>query len=214
MSSSYFHRNVGVDAAYQRLEKLVRLRTQPGADRAAIDARIWDLFGEDWCVLFTDLAGFSRRVAEFGIIHFLQIIFESEQLFMPLVEQHAGIVLKVEGDSLLVIFRNPQRALDCAIAMQQATQAYNQDKADTDKIWLCAGLGFGRVLRIGNEDVFGAQVNAASKLGEDTAEGGEILLTQAVYEAVGDLCKGQIGFELLDYEPPGADRAYRVIYSR
>ena len=39
------------------------------ADLARIDQRIWDLFGEEWAVMFTDLAGFSRQVEAFGIIH-------------------------------------------------------------------------------------------------------------------------------------------------
>ncbi len=54
-----------------RLWQLVEQRTQPGADHVRIDERIWDLFGEEWSVMLTDLSGFSRRVAEFGIIHFL-----------------------------------------------------------------------------------------------------------------------------------------------
>ena len=41
-----------------------------------LDRRIWDLFGEDWAILWTDLTGFSRNVATFGITHFLQIIHE------------------------------------------------------------------------------------------------------------------------------------------
>jgi class 3 adenylate cyclase len=54
--------------------------------------------------MFTDLSGFSRNVAKFGIIHFLQTIYESERLLIPIIEDHDGILLKAEGDSLLVIF--------------------------------------------------------------------------------------------------------------
>jgi hypothetical protein len=54
----------------EKLWRLIELRAQPNADTAAIDRRIWDLFGERWAVMFTDLSGFSRRVAEFGITHF------------------------------------------------------------------------------------------------------------------------------------------------
>src|SRR5512137_2595103 len=92
-----------------RLERLIAARTKRGADKAAIDARIWDLFGERWCVMFTDLSGFSRNVAEFGIIHFLQTIYEAERILVPIIEAHDGILLKVEGDSFLVIFRNVQK---------------------------------------------------------------------------------------------------------
>lgn len=56
----------------QRLWRLIEERTRPGADTQALDKRIWDLFGETWAVMFTDLSIFSRQVANFGIIHFLQ----------------------------------------------------------------------------------------------------------------------------------------------
>ena len=49
-----------------RLERMIAERLLPGADQAAIDRRIWDLVGERWAIMYTDLSGFSRRVAEFG----------------------------------------------------------------------------------------------------------------------------------------------------
>lgn len=49
-----------------RFWQLIEQRTAPGADVAALDRRIWDLFGEEWAVMFTDLSGFSRHVADFG----------------------------------------------------------------------------------------------------------------------------------------------------
>ena len=101
------HRNVSASASQDRLDELIAARLSPGADREKIDKRIWDLFGEEWCVMFTDLSGFSRNVARFGIIHFLQTIFESERLLIPVIEENDGILLKIEGDSFLVIFRNP-----------------------------------------------------------------------------------------------------------
>ena len=77
-----------------RLWKLIELRSQPGANVDELDRRIWELFGEDWAVMFTDLSGFSRRVAEFGIIHFLQVIHEQRKLLLPLVERHDGLLVK------------------------------------------------------------------------------------------------------------------------
>src|SRR5213595_1512686 len=105
-----------------RLWKLVEQRTRAGADTAAIDARIWDLFGEEWAIMFTDLSGFSRQVAAFGIIHFLQVIFEKKRLLLPIVAAHDGILIKVETDSFLIIFKRPDNALRCAIEMQHACQ--------------------------------------------------------------------------------------------
>ncbi|HUX39352.1 MAG TPA: adenylate/guanylate cyclase domain-containing protein [Rectinemataceae bacterium] len=197
-------------ASEDRLERLIRDRLEPGADKERIDAHIWDLFGEDWSVMFTDLSGFSRRVAEFGIIHFLQVIYESERLLVPIIEEHDGILLKVEGDSFLVIFRNARKALQCSLAMQTSLASANVGRAPEDRILLCVGLGAGRVLRIGDTDVYGAEVNAASKLGEDTAKTGEILVT----DAFKTLCAETEGveWEALPEAPPGASGAWKALY--
>jgi class 3 adenylate cyclase len=195
-----------------RLYDLIAQRLAPESDKAEIDQRIWDLFGEEWCVMLTDLAGFSRRVAEFGIIHFLQTIYESERLLLPVIEQHEGFLLKIEGDSFLVIFRKPQKALQCSIVMQQVLVVYNQAKLEQDKVHLCVGLGFGKILRVGNTEVFGAEVNAACKLGEDTAKQGETLVTGAFHRACADF--SGVFYKKLEHAPAGADSAYQVIINK
>jgi class 3 adenylate cyclase len=205
-----YKKSIYLSASEDRLERLIEERLNPGADKGKIDNRIWDLFGETWCVMFTDLSGFSRNVAQFGIIHFLQTIFESQRILIPIIEDHDGILLKVEGDSFLVIFRNVQKALECSIEMQHTLRTYNGNRPEEERILLCVGLGYGRILRIGDADVFGAEVNAASKLGEDTAKAWEILVTQAVCNHAGNM--KELGFEEIDEVPPGAEKAYRVIY--
>lgn len=208
---------IATSASQDRLESLIEERLKPGADKQRIDARIWDLFGENWAVMFTDLAGFSRRVAEFGIIHFLQTIHESQRILVPCIEGHDGILLKTEGDSLLVIFRSAVRALECALAMQRTARDYNREREQAEQVLLCVGLGCGRLLRIGDHDVFGAEVNAAAKLGEDTAKAWEILVTGAVRQLAQEARNAgsfpePIGFEALPDAPPGAEAAFRVTY--
>lgn len=193
-----------------RLSKLIDERLQPGVDKATLDERIWDLFGAEWTVMFTDLAGFSRSAAEFGIIHFLQIIYESQRIFSPCIDKWDGILIKTEGDSMLIVFRQPCKAVECAIEMQRAAQEYNLDRDDTEKVLLCVGIGYGKVLSIGGEDVFGAEVNAAAKLGEDTAVAWEILITDSVAAKLQDV--PNISFEDIDFIPHGAKAAFRLNY--
>jgi len=192
-----------------RLYDLIAQRLLPDANKIEIDQRIWDLFGEDWCVMMTDLAGFSRRVAEYGIIHFLQTIYESERLLLPVIEQHEGFLLKTDGDSFLVIFRKPQKALQCALVMQQTLIPYNEAKLEQERVHLCVGLGFGKILRVGNTEVFGAEVNAACKLGEDVAKQGETLVTGAFQQACKDFAG--VAYQKLASAPAGADAAYKVL---
>jgi class 3 adenylate cyclase len=165
------------------LNDFLTARRQPGADLAGIDAAIFARFGRTQAVMFTDLVGFSRLVETFGIVHFLQLIQESESRFLPLIQQHGGHCLKREGDSLLAVFDAPADALASAHAMVAATVALNPGRLPEDRIEVCIGLGFGLVLRVGADEVWGAQVNAASRLGEDMAQGGEILVTQEFQQA-------------------------------
>ncbi len=180
--------------------------------RALFDARdddaVWETYGETWCIMSTDLCGFSRGVAEHGIIHFLRIIHESERLHVPIIERHRGELLKVEGDSLFVIFANVQDALHAAIEMQRATRRWNEGKLPHDQMLLGIGLGYGRVIRVGPEDVYGNEVNSACVLGENYAGGYEILVTQAVRDQARDLT-----FEPFPNVPPGARGAYRLVTS-
>lgn len=200
---------IGSSASQDRLEKLIGLRLRNGADKAAIDARIWDLFGETWAIMFTDLTGFSRRTAEYGIIHFLQTIFEAQRLLVPVIDAHDGILLKQDGDSMMILFRRPEKAIECARQMLAELAAYNPGKPETERILLCIGIGYGKMLRIGDSDVFGAEVNAAAKLGEDTAKTGEILVTDAVVEACAQ--SRALRFEAIPDIPSGANAAFRLM---
>lgn len=179
-----FIRQIISRASADRLEMLIEERLKPGIDKDRIDKRIWNLFGEKWAVLYTDLAGFSRNVKEFGIIHFLQTIYESHRLLVPVIQHGNGILLKTEGDSLMVIYRSVDDAIRSAIAMQQRCQRHSATLPQEEQVLLCIGIGYGDLLRIGDHDVYGAEVNAACKLGEDTAKAHEILISEAVAQAV------------------------------
>ncbi len=203
-------RILAMNEAEQALWELVARRCEPGADKGAVDAAIWDRFGETRTVMFTDLSGFSRSVAAFGIIHFLQVIFEHKGLVLPVVEAHGGDVVKIEADSLLLLFPSPQAAMQAAMEMQWACQAHSRNRTPEEKVLLCLGIGHGPILNLGGADIYGQQVNAASKLGEDTAKAHEILITDTVKEALADF--SGLTFTLLDEAIPGSDVNWKVGY--
>lgn len=182
--------------------------------RALLDARdddaVWEAYGETWCIMATDLSGFSRGVAELGIVHYLRIIQESERLLVPVIERHGGKLLKVEGDSLFVIFAGVQEALHAAVEMQRAARLRNAEIPDPrEHVLVGIGLGYGRVIRVAEADVYGNEVNSACVLGESFAKGYEILVTQAVREQAKDLV-----FEPFPHVPPGAGATYRLVVER
>jgi class 3 adenylate cyclase len=207
-----FTRTIISRASVDRLELLIEERLTESANRERIDRRIWNLFGEKWAVLYTDLSGFSRRVAEFGVIHFLQTIYESHRLLAPVIQYGNGILLKTEGDSLMVIYRHPDDAVRSAIAMQRACQRRSVALKPEDKVLLCIGIGYGDVLRISENEIFGAEVNAACKLGEDTAKAHEILITENVAHAIE--MPPDTSLSALADAPPGASKAFRLDYPR
>lgn len=163
--------------------------------------------------MFTDLAGFSRHVAAFGILHFLQVIHEHKRLLLPIVDERGGVLVKAEADSLLILFKRSTSALRCAVEMQRACRMANERRVPEEQMLLCVGLGSGHILRIGDRDVYGAEVNAASKLGEDTAQAEEILVTDTFRRALGD-DHDTLGvtFEALSVEVPGAAKSWRALY--
>lgn len=196
-----------------RLWALIEQRATDGADVEAIDRRIWELFGERWAIVFTDLAGFSRKTHQFGIIHFLQVIYKSKELLYPVVIDNDGLILKSEGDSLMLLFRTPERALRAAVAMQRTVQMASTRMVAEEQVLLSIGVGYGDMLRVGDHDVWGREVNYASKLGEDTASPHEILATAAVVSAVGDAI-AELSYEPLRQEVAGSTSNFRVNYPR
>ena len=103
-----------------------------------------------------------------------------------------------------------RRAVRTMIACQEACRRHNEGRAPEDRVELCLGIGFGPMLRIGDEDVWGKEVNVASRLGEDTAGSGEILVSEAVRAAVADDLP-ECSFERLDVDRV-ADPCWRLVY--
>ncbi|MEM7294546.1 MAG: adenylate/guanylate cyclase domain-containing protein, partial [Pseudomonadota bacterium] len=77
-------------------------------------------------------------------------------------------------------------ALDAAFAINRTLQESPVSLTDEENFRVCIGIGYGEVLNAGHEGCFGNEVNVASKLGEDTADPGEILLTESAYNALSD----------------------------
>ncbi|MBI4851613.1 MAG: adenylate/guanylate cyclase domain-containing protein [Acidobacteria bacterium] len=170
--------------ARNTLTELIEQRLMSGADISAIDQKIWAMFGESWAILCLDMSGFTKRTDEFGIIHFLTLIHEMQKLLSPIILSHYGFLLKTEADNIFAIFRDPVQAVRCSVAMNEATRLYNSNKSEDFQIMICVGIGYGKVIKIGDEDCYGNEVNYAFKLGEDTAKAAEILLTPDAYQAV------------------------------
>lgn len=150
--------------------------------RADIEEEIRQAFLQPYVIMRTDLVGFSRATEKFGIFHFLRIIEEMEEVVAPLIYRHAGRIVKLEGDSYLVLFSQLMDAISCAKKINRVLSRNNTGRAEEDRIEICIGIRIGEILDVDSHDAWGAEINYTNKLGEEKASAGEILLTKRVAE--------------------------------
>lgn len=167
-----------------RLGKMLQERNEHPERAAAIDEEITKLFGETVAVMVMDMSGFSRQTLRHGIIHFLAQIHRMHSIAAPIVERHGGELIKQEADNVFAIFSSVDEAVAAAIEMDAGLDAANTMLPDEYDMYGEFGIGFGEILVIEHADLFGSEVNLASKLGEDIAERGEILLTESAHKQV------------------------------
>jgi adenylate cyclase len=77
-----------------------------------------------------------------------------------------------------------EQAVAAAVEIITRLNSANLILPASRELYASVGIGHGNILNIDNEAIFGLQVNLASKLGEDLAETGEILLTDNAYKEI------------------------------
>ncbi len=147
-----------------------------------IDRRIKRRFEKIRTIFVLDMSGFSRTVQRYGLIHYLAMIHKMQRVTRPIVERNKGVVVKYEADNCFAVFPNPDLAVSAALEIQHDLEVANLLTDDESDVHVAIGIGHGPVLLF-CDDLFGNEMNLASKLGEDTAERGEILLTEAAKRA-------------------------------
>jgi adenylate cyclase len=170
------------------------LRRREGAagpgERARLDARVLARLTRPRAVVFTDTDDFTKRVARDGILHFLMAFDRAVRRLQPALARFGGRLVKVEADSLLLVF--PDVASACrGVGLLEAELARANRRLPADeRLAFSYGVGFGPVLEL-ELDVFGLEVNLASKLGEDRARPGDVLLTPAAEAALPPAWRGR-----------------------
>jgi adenylate cyclase len=160
----------------------MRRAATPRSARRGLDARERALY-EPAGVVFTDTADFTRRVRRHGVLHFLMAFSTALPALDRAARAAGGRLLKVEGDSLLLRFPDATRACRGVLEMDAALRRHNRGRPADERLRFSYGVGFGELIVL-EADVFGLEVNLASKLGEDVARPGEALLTPAAAAAL------------------------------
>jgi len=153
-------------------------------ERYKIEDCLWDEFGAEYAVFVLDMSGFSLLTRKYGIVHYLSMVRRMQLTTKPIVKSYDGSMIKYEADNCFAVFPDPLSAVNAAIAMQHAFRAANLLTSDDLDIHISCGIDYGKVLIIGHEDCFGDPVNRASKMGEDVACNGEILITKEAMQMI------------------------------
>jgi adenylate cyclase len=165
------------------LRHLLQQRNEHPERLAEIDRSICDRFTRTLAMMVLDMSGFSRLTHRYGIVHFLAMIERMQALVLPVVSnpRHGGRLLKLVADNVYAVFPDAPLAVDAAVEVQRKLITVNQVlPADWD-LHACIGIGYGDVLAVGPDEIYGHEMNLASKLGEDVGCGGEVLLTEAAH---------------------------------
>jgi class 3 adenylate cyclase len=160
------------------LETLLERRLREPGNEAAVDAEIRSKFEQEKTVFVLDMSGFSRTVQRHGIIHYLAMIQRMRSVVGPAVERNGGLVVKFEADNCFAVFDEPTHAIKAIREVHAELEVFNRDTDDASDVHVSVGIGHGKIL-LACDDMYGNELNLASKLGEDTAEAGEVLLTEA-----------------------------------
>ena len=162
------------------------IRDLPASEPEMSEAerRIWNEFGRECAVLVLDSSGFTRNTRDSGIINYLSCIVRLRDILREVFEDAGCISCRFSTDNAFAEFYTAPEALKAAYRAQKAVRDAGIDICSGCRMEVCIGIGYGRVLLSGNEGVFGDQMNLASKLGEDVAGKGEVLLTESAYLAL------------------------------
>lgn len=166
------------------LNRLLQERNEYPERSTAIDAQIYATFERDCAILVLDMSGFSRLTIRYGIIHFLAMVHRMTAIATPLVQLHHGRVIKQEADNLFAVFPTVQGAIEGAVDILKGFAAVNTGLPDEQDLYAGIGIGYGKTLLVGENDLYGSEMNLACKLGEDLARRGEVLLTEAAFSQI------------------------------
>jgi adenylate cyclase len=154
-----------------------RARTAPSR-RGRLDERIRAALFRPRAVVFTDTSGFTVRTARDGILHCLMLFARLADGARKAVRRCGGEIVKMEGDSWLLRFDDVAAACEGVAALEAAIARANRGRPENEQLHFSYGIGYGDVLDL-ETDIYGLEVNLASKIGRELAHPGEVLMTPA-----------------------------------
>jgi class 3 adenylate cyclase/pimeloyl-ACP methyl ester carboxylesterase len=128
-------------------------------------------------IVFTDVEGSTALTERLGDDAARDVLRVHEQIVRAQLGSYGGVEVKTMGDGFMVSFPSASRALECAIHLQRAFAAHNQEAPETP-VRVRVGLNAGEPIAE-NGDLFGTAVNLAARIAAQ-AQGGEIFAADVV----------------------------------
>lgn len=133
-------------------------------------------------ILAADVVGYSGLMEKDEAGTLAALLAHRRELIEPAVARHAGRIVKLMGDGILVEFASVVDAVACAVAIQQGTAERNESPAGDKRMAFRIGINLGDVV-IEGDDIYGDGVNLAARL-EALAEPGGICVSGTVREHI------------------------------
>lgn len=179
---------MGVDAgpSHERFnDLLLRYSQELGADaRERIDETLWSEYGATVSPLVVDMSGFTRLTDSHGLVHYLSMVRRMQLTAEPIIRSFEGTLVRFEADNAYAHFESPGNAVRAAIALNLALDSANLLTPEELDVRVSCGIDHGKCLIPHTADFFGSPVNRASKLGEDIAKAGQILITRRAFAMI------------------------------
>ncbi len=109
---------------------------------------------------------------------------DHQAVVLPLVSRLDGRIIDTAGDGILAEFPSVVRALECAVEIQKLMTERNEGVPEKRRMRFRIGVNLGDVI-YDETRIYGDGINIAARL-EGIADPGEIYVTRAVKEQVGD----------------------------
>ncbi|MCH8841751.1 MAG: adenylate/guanylate cyclase domain-containing protein [SAR324 cluster bacterium] len=136
-------------------------------------------------ILILDMTGFTEAAMGKGSLFSFLRIYDVQKVCAPVFAKYGARRVRAFADDFTATFDSADSALDAAFEIHRRVRAFNESlEAGGSRAETCIGLGYGEIYQIGPDRAMGNEMNQTSKLGEDTAEGFETLITEAFYNEV------------------------------
>ena len=126
-------------------------------------------------ILFTDIVGSTKLGNDIGDQKWLERLRQHFERGHSLIAQHDGYKIKLIGDSFMVAFRSPVKAI------RFATAFFNDTGHTSIHIRACIHTGSARVSE--DNDIYGRAINYASRILAWKKDAG-VVLSEMAYDAL------------------------------